>query len=48
MNMIRHDYITPNGDVEVVLGALGISDKCCVDFIARQNGFRKWVQNVTK
>ncbi len=36
MNMIRHDYITANGDVEFALGMLGISDKCRVDFFARQ------------
>jgi hypothetical protein len=36
MNMIRHDYITPNGDVEVTLGTLGISDERRVDFIARE------------
>jgi hypothetical protein len=32
--MIRHDYITANGNVEVALGALGISDKRRVNFIA--------------
>jgi len=36
MNVIRHDHITANGDVEVTLGALGISDKRRVDFLARE------------
>jgi hypothetical protein len=36
MNMIRHDYITANGDVEVALGTPGISDERRVDFIARE------------
>jgi hypothetical protein len=39
MNMIRHDYITTNGDVEVMLSTLGISDKRRVDFIAREIWF---------
>jgi hypothetical protein len=34
MNMIRHDYVTANGNVEVTPGTFGISDKRCVDFIA--------------
>jgi len=34
MNVIRHDYITPNGAVGFTLGTLGISDKCGVDLIA--------------
>jgi len=34
MNMIRHDYVTANGDVEVTPGTFRISDKRCVDFIA--------------
>jgi hypothetical protein len=42
MNMIRHDYIAANGDIEVPLGTLGIGDKCCVDFSARQ----KWLSQV--
>jgi hypothetical protein len=36
MNVIRHDYITANGDVEFTLGALGISDECRVNFNARE------------
>ena len=34
MNMIRHDYVTANGNVEVTPGTFGISDKRCVDLIA--------------
>ena len=41
MNVIRHDYVTTNGDVEVA-GTLGISYKCRVDIIARQ----KWLPQV--
>ena len=36
MNMIRHDYITANGDVEVTLGTLGKSDERRVDLSARE------------
>ena len=36
MNVIRHDYITANGDVEVTLGTLGISDERRMNFIARE------------
>lgn len=36
MNMIRHNYVTADGDVEVTVGTLGISDKRHVDFLARQ------------
>jgi hypothetical protein len=41
MNMIRHNYVTANGDVEVTVGALGISDERRVDFSARQIRPRK-------
>jgi len=34
MNMIRQDYVTANGNVEVTPGTFGISDKRCVDLIA--------------
>ena len=36
MDVVRHDYITANGDVEVTLRTLGISDKGRVNFIARE------------
>ena len=36
MNMIRHNYVAANGNVVVMLGPLGISDKRRVDFIARK------------
>jgi len=36
MNVIRHDYITANGDVEFSLGTLGISDERRVNVIARE------------
>jgi hypothetical protein len=36
MNVIRHDYITADGDVEFTLGALGISDERRVNVIARE------------
>ena len=36
MNMIRHNYVAANRDVEFTLGTLGISDKRRVDFIARE------------
>jgi hypothetical protein len=48
MNMIRHDYITANGDVEVTLGTLGRSDKCRVDFIAPQKWLPQMRAKVTK
>jgi hypothetical protein len=38
MNVIRHDYVTTNGDVEVA-GTLRISYKRRVDIIARQKWF---------
>jgi hypothetical protein len=34
--MIRHDYVPANGDVEVTLSTLGVSDECGVNFIARE------------
>lgn len=36
MNMVRHNYVAANRDVEFTLGTLGISDKRRVDFIARE------------
>ncbi len=36
MNVIRHDYITADGDVEFTLGTLGISDERRVNVIARE------------
>src|SRR5215475_721962 len=42
MNVIRHDYVTDNGDDVEVAGTLGISYKCRVDIIARQ----KWLPQV--
>src|SRR5215831_10066374 len=41
MNVIRHDYVTTNGDVEVAR-MLGISYKCRVHITARQ----KWLPQV--
>src|SRR5215475_13577323 len=41
MNVIRHDYVTTNGDVEVA-GTLGISYKSRLDITARQ----KWLPQV--
>jgi hypothetical protein len=41
INMIKHDYITADGDVEVTLGMLGISDERRVDFIAREIWLRQ-------
>ena len=34
MNVIRHDYITANGDVKFTLGTLGISDERGMNVIA--------------
>jgi hypothetical protein len=36
MNVVRHNDITANGDVEVTMGTLGISEKRRVNFIARE------------
>jgi len=36
MNMIRHNYVAANRNVEFTLGTLGISDKRRVNFIARE------------
>ena len=41
MNVVRHNDITANGDVEVTMGTLGISEKRRVNFIAARYGFRK-------
>jgi hypothetical protein len=36
MDMVRHDHVTTNGDVEVALGTLGKKDECCMKLVPRQ------------
>ena len=46
--MIRHNYVAANGNVVVMLGPLGISDKRRVDFIARKVWLPQVSAKVTK
>src|SRR5215467_10523329 len=46
MNVIRHDYVTTNGDVEVA-STLGIATNAAWTSSRARDGFRKSVQKVT-
>ena len=36
MDMLRHDHVSANGNIEVTLGAPGKKDECRMDLVASQ------------